>query len=83
MNEARTWEDDYDLEAVELGERVSWWITNYQLARLYSEEKDRVFFTMMVFLGCIRSCIPDTAEIPGEWIPELDENGMWAQYDAR
>ena len=65
----------YDLEVTELGERVSWWLTNYQFAQVYTYAHDRIWATLMCFTGCIRA---SGIVVPPEWLPRLDARDMWA-----
>jgi hypothetical protein len=66
----------YDLEVTELGQRVSDWLTNYQLAALYSGEMDR---TWAVILTMIRAVQARTdGAVPAGWMPRFDADGRWA-----
>lgn len=68
--------EETDLDEVELGDRAANWLLYDALGAAYSELKDRVW---AVALGCYGKCVDalGAENVPPQWKPRTDENGMW------
>ena len=66
----------YDLEVAEVGARAVEWLDNYQMATLYSDLDARIWSQILMMVRSIQA--RTDGAIPAEWMPTLDERGMWA-----
>jgi len=65
-----------ELEDIELGERASWWLLNYQLAGLYSDPAVAASHTALAIFGSVCEAVRGmtgrqdvTGLVPREWLP--------------